>query len=699
MSTFSERLEEVEINKQNPDEGEGFSEESIQSLEDLAPKVNVEVMQEVQSEVEDQKARAFAQGLTWGFADELEAFAVALTNKNVSYEQARDEIRTKVADYQQANKGESLALEIAGAVVPTVLSLFGGPGGWASALRTITTLGSKLSGRSSISQVAHMSGKQGALYSVGKGEEGLYEDIKNAPGGYIAGATIGTVVQGGGQLATEGMARLLSTEIGKKFSAPVRAAMEKMMQKTGLTADEVILGVQRGELIVENESLRASIKALTATESGASNIITKNLPIRVQETKKALLDKMSQATKIDWNQNLKKLYIDADKRLADVESEAYTELFKEINPVVNAKIKNLLMKQVKKLDLNPQAIHDALNQLMNRKDLAKLFKIQKRGNLPPLLQWARKPTLQDAEYIYRMIRDMGGKAKQTSDRDLGMDFTKMSNEIKDALTASSKKEGDAYFKLTNVRKDAWDRRIGQDAFEYGSRKILAPGQTVDDIEIALMQFRETPGAMEQLQLGIMGAIKHKKDTGLFKSVAHEGTNLQQVISMVFPKHSVDDIIRLSRNATNAKEAMNSIKYNTTTAREQEATKQLFQNTMNASQLKGEGGISKVGVLNMIKNFVQARDRSMSAKDAEQLARLVIEKDYKVVQQALIDESKIPNVVALIDSLIYGGSRITASGSAKLGGEEIEREKLSSSGLMDYVEGAVSNTIGNLMQNN
>jgi hypothetical protein len=145
--------------------------------------------------------------------------------------------------------------------------------------------------------------------------------------------------------------------------------------------------------------------------------------------------------------------------------------------------------------------------------------------------------------------------------------------------------------------------------------------------------------------------------------------------------------------------MNSIKYNTTTAREQEATKQLFQNTMNASQLKGEGGISKIGVLNMIKNFVQARDRSMSAKDAEQLARLVIEKDYKVVQQALIDESKIPNVVALIDSLIYGGSRITASGSAKLGGEEIEREKLSSSGLMEYVEGAVSNTIGNLMQNN
>ena len=697
MSTFAERLAEQEELKANPVKEEGFSEEGLSTLEELAPKVTLEVMQEVVAEVEDQKIRTLAQGLSFGFGDELEGFVTALLNKDVTYEQARDEVRTKIADYQQANKGTALALEVAGAVVPTVISLFGGPAGWASALRTITMLGSKLSGRSSISQVAHMSGKGGALYSVGKGEEGLVEDLKNIPGGYIAGATIGSVIQGGGQLATEGISRLLSTEFGKTFSAPVRAAMEKMMQKTGLTADEVIAGVQRGELIVENESLRASIKALTATESGASGIITKNLPKRVLETKRNLLDKMGKVTGIDWNKNLKSLYIDADKRLASAESEAYTELFKELNPLVNTKIKNLLMQQVKKLDLKPEAVHDALNQLMNRKDLAKLFKIHKTGKLKGKLQWARKPTLQDAEYIYRMIRDMGGKAKQTSDRDLGMDFTKISNEIKDALSAASKKEGDAYFKLTQVRKDAWDRRVGQDAFEYGSRKILAPGQTVDDIQIELARYAEFPGAMEKLQLGIISAIKHKKDTGLFKNVATEDSNLQNVIAMVFPDNSVDDIIRLSRQATNAKEAMNSIKYNTTTAREQEATKQLFQNTMSAAQLKGEGGISKIGVLNMVKNFVMARDRSMSAKDAEQLANLVIEKDWKVVQQALIDESKIKPFVAMIDSLIYGTARTAAAGGSKLGGEEIERERLSSSGLMDYAGDAIQQTFKGLTQ--
>ena len=90
-------------------------------------------------------------------------------------------------------------------------------------------------------------------------------------------------------------------------------------------------------------------------------------------------------------------------------------------------------------------------------------------------------------------------------------------------------------------------------------------------------------------------------------------------------------------------------------------------------------------------------QTMSAADAESLAKLVIEKDYKVVTQALIDESKIPNFVAMIDSLIYGTARTTAAGASKLLGEEVERERLSSSGLMDYAGDAIQQTFKGLTQ--
>ena len=45
-------------------------------------------MQEVVAEVEDQKLRTLAQGLSFGFGDELEGFVTALLNKDVTYEQA-----------------------------------------------------------------------------------------------------------------------------------------------------------------------------------------------------------------------------------------------------------------------------------------------------------------------------------------------------------------------------------------------------------------------------------------------------------------------------------------------------------------------------------------------------------------------------------------------------------------------------------
>ena len=85
MSEFLKLLEEQEAIKANPDEGEGFSEEGIQQLEELAPKVPLEIMQEVVAEVEDQKLRTLAQGLSFGFGDELEGFVTALLNKDVTY--------------------------------------------------------------------------------------------------------------------------------------------------------------------------------------------------------------------------------------------------------------------------------------------------------------------------------------------------------------------------------------------------------------------------------------------------------------------------------------------------------------------------------------------------------------------------------------------------------------------------------------
>ena len=48
--------------------------------------------------------------------------------------------------------------------------------------------------------------------------------------------------------------------------------------------------------------------------------------------------------------------------------------------------------------------------------------------------------------------------------------------------------------------------------------------------------------------------------------------------------------------------------------------------------------------------------------------------------------------------IYGASRLSSAGSKPIGAQ-VQEDRLSSSGLMDYSIGAVSDSIGNLMQSN
>ena len=63
-----------------------------------------------------ERARTIAQGVTLGFADEIEAGARSLFSDR-SYKEIRDEIRQDTKDFRTDNPGQALALEMAGGVV------------------------------------------------------------------------------------------------------------------------------------------------------------------------------------------------------------------------------------------------------------------------------------------------------------------------------------------------------------------------------------------------------------------------------------------------------------------------------------------------------------------------------------------------------------------------------------------------------
>ena len=126
-----------------------------------------------ESAIETARGRAIAQGLTLGFADEIEAAVDAMTSEQL-YSERIKEIRQEQADYSFMNPGEALGLEALGAI-PTG---FGVAGGLAKA---------------GVKSIAKQGAVEGSVYGVGSGESFEGRVLGGVFGG-LAGMTLGKVI-------------------------------------------------------------------------------------------------------------------------------------------------------------------------------------------------------------------------------------------------------------------------------------------------------------------------------------------------------------------------------------------------------------------------------------------------------------------------------------------------------------------------
>ena len=186
-------------------------------------------------------------------------------------------------------------------------------------------------------------------------------------------------------------------------------------------------------------------------------------------------------------------------------------------------------------------------------------------------------------------------------------------------------------------------------------------------------------------------------TAAIKNVAEEGKNFNEIVRMLFPLgNQADDIVAKANIAGGALDTKNSVLGGTTTAREQVAADQMSIATQTA-RLK-ENPMDVGAGIALVRNLIKTRAPEMSPEDAKKLAELVTSKNAADVQAAMVDDGQLSKLSKIVDMAIYGGSRLAASGSKPLGAN-VQEERLSSSGLMDYVSGAVSDSVGNLMQSN
>jgi len=166
-------------------------------------------------------SRSIAQGVTLGFADELEAVMRAHSKPAGDYEEELKRIREEQKKFDALQPGVSLVAEAAGAI-PTGLGVAGG----------LAKVGVK--------SVGKQAGIEGAVYGFGAGE-GFDERLAGATVGGLGGFAIGKVLSVAAMPSSSGGLRTQSDEIADVALDPEDLANTQAIERT--QANEVFTEV------------------------------------------------------------------------------------------------------------------------------------------------------------------------------------------------------------------------------------------------------------------------------------------------------------------------------------------------------------------------------------------------------------------------------------------------------------------------
>ena len=668
----------------------------------------------VGQDIAPQKIRTVMGGLTFQFADELEAYARSLIDDDLDYATVKAEINKKVADYAKENPKEAIGLELAGAAVPTVISLFGGPPAWSASVANIFRLGRTVfqsgntTSKTSTAMTMAKSGTGAGVYAVGESDDKSLGDFGM---GFIIGAPIaGSFVLGGNVvsgISTYVMHTAKRVFGGTTTELTIRKELNKLMKESGKTADEVIVDLMNGKLMSENQTMVALIRE-TVKGKGKAPDILKSIHLgkkaegdidaivsRPAQTRRDVIDAMQSdttATRVD--DNLIKVWNADQAVIKQKESELYNLVFKNKggNPnLVKGNDNGMLMDMLEAAQMKGSGVFEALEQIYgSSKNLVPLFTRNKNG----VVRMLRQPKLEDVEVVRRTLSETAFEFNKAGKGQVGGNLQILAESLRNKLD----NYGAVGASLKAVRQQASDVRRGREAYDYGkgilTNKEMNSAEAVEawlDTEVRGVMNRDVPGVMNALRIGVTQALKNQKDSKGLRDIADMDGRLQQIMRQLLPKDKVDDTMDLIDTASDASKIapQYSGNYNSQSIEKAQAA--------NIAGRNSEGGLqlNPGAIFSMVTNYIR-RDGGLSPEQAEEYARLVTTnpENYKILEDAIVKDSSMGLFNKLLDSMITGASQVGGDVVAKEGASEINQtfDPVGSSGIEGLL-GMVTSRMG------
>jgi hypothetical protein len=615
-----------------------FSKLSMEKLEALkqvagglptqeqAPMPTAPIPVSIQPPAPTQRLRSMAQGATLTGADEAEAYLRSLTGEN--YESALADIRSKTKAYQQQAPLESLGYEALGGLLATGAATLGSGGTAAPATipQAAMSIAPVVRG---LAATSALGGLYGGTTGFLSGEGDIYERISKVPGGVVTGATVAPAVKGlitGGGMLVDKVTDFARRLAGGRGAKVVETELQRLAGDTGLTTDEIIDRIARGEIMAENATLAAAVRGLYAQGGKASTTLMSSLTRRPEELRTSVLTEMQQKLAGQEGNVLQQFKLN-DKQLKQIESEAYKDAF-GTGGVIDS---TLLQSVTDALKRSPSAVKDINDIYVAQTGKKPFFSFDKTGNI----NFNRTPTLEDAEVIRRGIQTSVDQAYQTGRGGVGGALKDVELALREAIDTSSKKLGDA-------RLQAAVRRTAKDAFDDG-RKVF--GKTADEVSILVDELSQKPGALSAFRAGTMDAIRNKMTTGtrtsMMANLSNENSKEGLILRTIYPADELPGILQRINTAAQSQAAKNYILGGSST------TPTLLQAARSGSNVSAEE-IANVmtanpvtmatSAINILKKVAFEKNKNLTDSQRDMVAKILVSEDPDLVRRALVDQS-------------------------------------------------------------
>ena len=591
-----------------------------------------------------QAIRQTLQGLSLYNADEVEARLRSIAGED--YDTALADIRSKLQMYQQDYPSQAMAYEVAGGLVPAIVTTILTKKPSPAAIKFFPNL-AKVTGIGSA-----FGGAAGYGASEQENLSGQLKDVAIGAGtGGLVGAGLYTTGAGVSKLA-EGIISTAARVFGQRGRQLVNNEIQRIAAETGLTPDEIVEKIIAGEILAENPTVRQVVRAYRSEGGTPATTIYEGMSGRPEQTSAAAMDVIESGLGAGMRRNVVATARAADDVLLKKERKEYEQAYK----VAGDATQSVIDAMTEVIARFPQAGRKLFETFRSETGKDPFFVVdQSTGNV----RFKMLPTMRDAETLRRTVKAEADKLieKGGADAQVGINLLNVERMLRDAIDNQSPE-------IAGARTNAAQRRTINDAFKKG-RKVLS--LSPDDLEIEfndILQLGED--VVQSYRLGFLANIRSRMSSGNRKSMMdrldNENSKEGVALRLLFPGDQLDEALAKIGISARSRAAYSRIIGGSDTAETIAAREQI------GSRISGGEAISAMqmeprAMFSIVRKIVSDMGDNLTEAQKDQVARVLVSQNPQQVRAALMDRTGMQRIEDAARNLINNMSLTSALAGA------------------------------------